>query len=108
MIGAYTAPGDRRIQGLLVPTGIGRIAFNPWVSDRISASSSHRNLTATSVASVGANIQGDIEVVDPETEATMLHIEGIGFKPTLPPSAEDDHAMYTKWSWGSSESRRAA
>jgi len=100
MIGAYTAPGDGRLRSLFVPTGIGRIALNPWVADRINASSSQVDFISTSVASAGTNIQGDIEVFDPETKATMLHIEGIGFKPTFPPSAADDHDMYTKWSWG--------
>jgi acyl transferase domain-containing protein len=100
MIAAYTAPGDGRIQSLLVPTGIGRIAFNPWVADRISESSSQVYFTSTCVAGVSTSIQGDIEVFDPETKATMLHVEGIGFKPTIPSSAADDHAMYTKWSLG--------
>ncbi|KAH8896398.1 putative polyketide synthase [Thozetella sp. PMI_491] len=100
MIGAYTAPGDGRIQSLLVPTGIGRIAFNPWVANRISPSSSQVHFTSTSMASSGTKIQGDIEVFDPTTNATMLHIEGIGFKPTQPPLAADDHAMYTQWSLG--------
>jgi hypothetical protein len=35
-IGAYTALGDRRLRSLLVPTGIARIALNPWVADRIT------------------------------------------------------------------------
>ena len=100
MIGAYTAPGDGRLRSLLVPTGIGRIALNPWVADRINASSSQVDFISTSIASVGTNMQGDIEVFDPETKATMLNIEGIGFKPTFPPSAADYHDMFTKWSRG--------
>ncbi|KIW31320.1 uncharacterized protein PV07_02977 [Cladophialophora immunda] len=100
MIGAYSAPGDGRLRSLLVPTGIGRIALNPWVADQIDALSSEVDFISTTVASVGTNLEGDIEIFDPETKATMLHIEGIGFKPTFPPSAEDDHNMYTKWSLG--------
>ena len=101
MIGAYTAPGDGRIQSLLVPTGIGRIALNPWVADRMNASTHQVNFISTSLpSSVGTSMEGDIEVFDPETGATMLHVEGIGFKPTSPSSAADDHNMYTQWSWG--------
>ncbi|OAG36753.1 hypothetical protein AYO21_09026 [Fonsecaea monophora] len=100
MIGAYAAPGDGRLRSLLVPTGIGRIALSPGVADHINASSSQVDFISTTVSSTGTNLQGDIEVFDPETKATMLHIEGIGFKPTIPPSAEDDHHMYTQWSFG--------
>ncbi|OAP54232.1 hypothetical protein AYL99_11333 [Fonsecaea erecta] len=100
MIGAYAAPGDGRVRSLLVPTGIGRIALSPWVADHINNSASHVNFISTIAASAGTSLQGDIEVFDPETRATMLHIEGIGFKPTFPPSPEDDHDMYTKWSLG--------
>lgn len=98
-IGAYTAPGDRRLRSLLVPTGIARIALNPWVSDKIHVLSSQVNFISTSAASVGNTVEGDIEVFDPETEATMLHIEGLSFKPFSPPSAADDHEMFSKWDW---------
>ena len=100
MIAAYAGPGDGRIQSLLVPTGIGRIALNPWVADRINVSPSQVDFTSTSVSTVGTSMRGDIEVFDPETNATMLHIESIGFKPTFPPSAADDHHMYTQWRMG--------
>ncbi|EXJ69156.1 uncharacterized protein A1O5_08091 [Cladophialophora psammophila CBS 110553] len=100
MIGAYAAPGDGLLRSLLVPTGIDRIALNPWVAHWINDSSSQVDFISTNLSSVGTNMQGDIEVFDPETKTTMLHIEGIGFKPTFPPSAADDHDMYTKWSWG--------
>ncbi|EAW13520.1 putative polyketide synthase [Aspergillus clavatus NRRL 1] len=99
-IGAYTAPGDRRLRSLLVPTGIDRIALNPWVADRIHPLSSQVEFISTSAASVGNTVAGDIEVVDPETEATMIHIEGLSFKPFSPLSAADDHGMFSKWSWG--------
>jgi acyl transferase domain-containing protein len=99
-IGAYTAPGDRRLRSLLVPTGIERIALNPWVADRIHALSSQVEFISTSAASVGNTVEGDIEVFDPETDATMIHIEGLSFKPFSPPSAADDHEMFSKWSWG--------
>ncbi|KAI1374307.1 putative polyketide synthase [Hypoxylon crocopeplum] len=99
-IGAYTAPGDRRLRSLLVPTGIDRIALNPWVADRIHALSSEVDFISTSAASVGNTVMGDIEVFDPETEATMIYVEGLSFKPFAPPSAADDHEMFSKWSWG--------
>ena len=103
MIAAYTAPGDGRIQSLLVPTAIGRIALNPWVTDRMSVASHQVNFIATSLPGrAGTSMQGDLEVFDPETGATMLHVEDIGFKSTSPSSAADDHNMYTQWNWGPS------
>ncbi|XP_044718107.1 polyketide synthase dehydratase domain-containing protein [Hirsutella rhossiliensis] len=99
-IGAYTAPGDRRLRSLLVPTGISRIALNPWVSDKLHALSSQVNFISTCAASARNSVEGDIEVFDAETDATMLHIEGLSFKPFSPPSATDDHEMFSKWDWG--------
>ncbi|ETS80412.1 hypothetical protein PFICI_07941 [Pestalotiopsis fici W106-1] len=98
-IGAYTAPGDRRLRSLLVPTGIARIAFNPWVAGHINGSSKQIDFISTSAASVGNGVEGDIEVFDPESGATMLHIEGLSFKPFSPPTAADDHEMFSKWEW---------
>ncbi len=96
-------PATDVLRSLLVPTGIDRIALNPWVADRIHALSNHLDFISTSAASVGKTVEGDIGVFDPETEATMLHIEGLSFKPFAPPSAADDHEMFSKWSWGQIE-----
>ncbi|KAI5274298.1 hypothetical protein E4T47_02663 [Aureobasidium subglaciale] len=96
-ISAYTAPGDRRLRSLLVPTGIGRIAFNPWIASRIHSLSDDLGYTATS--SRGGRPAGDIEVFDPETRAPLIHIEGLSFKPFSPPTAADDHQMFSKWTW---------
>ena len=30
----------------------------------------------------------------------IIHTEGLSFKPFSPPSAADDHEMFSKWSWG--------
>lgn len=98
-IGAYTAPGDRRLRSLLVPTGINRIALNPWVSDRIHVLSTSVNFTSTSAASIGNTVEGDIEVYDADSSANLLQVEGLSFKPFSPPSAADDHEMFSKWDW---------
>lgn len=36
---------------------------------------------------------------DPESGATMIHIEGLGFNPFSAPSAADDHDMFSEWGW---------
>ncbi|KAI5251227.1 hypothetical protein E4T42_04483 [Aureobasidium subglaciale] len=79
-ISAYTAPGDRRLRSLLVPKGIGRVALNPHEFKR-------------------SRPAGDIEVFDPETRAPLIHIEGLSFEPFSPPTAADDHQMFSKWTW---------
>lgn len=108
-IGAYTALGDRRLRSLLVPTGIARIALNPWVADRISASSNQLvGFISTSAASVGNAVEGDIEMFDPESGATMIHIEGLSFKPFSAPSVADDHEMFSKMGMGTDQRRPSA
>lgn len=98
MIAAYTGAGSGRMHSLLVPTGIARIALNPWVAAK--ATPPQLSFTSTSITTGSTSMSGDIEVFDPDTNATMLHVEGIGFKPTIPPTAEDDHLMYTQWRMG--------
>ena len=102
-IGAYTAPGDRRLRSLLVPTGIDRIALNPMLTFRNPDTSEVTNdsvrFVSTSAASVGKTVEGDIEVFDPESGATMINIEGLSFKAFSPASADDDHQMFSKWEW---------
>ena len=56
---------------------------------------------SSSAASVGQKVEGDIEVFDPITKTTMLHIEGLSFKPFMPPSATADHEMFCRWRWSS-------
>jgi acyl transferase domain-containing protein len=100
-IGAYTAPGDRRLRSILVPTGCDRIAINPCVSNQGYIPSSQLNFSSRSSADVGVAVSGDIEVFDAETNTTLVHVEGLCFKPFAPPSALDDHEMFSKWTWGS-------
>ena len=102
-IGAYTAPGDRRLRSLLVPTGIDRIALNPMLTFRTPDTAEVANdsvkFISTSAANVGKTVEGDIEVFDPESGATMINIEGLSFKAFSPASADDDHQMFSKWEW---------
>ncbi|KAI9163910.1 putative polyketide synthase [Paramyrothecium foliicola] len=97
LIGAYTAPGDRRLRSIFVPTGCDRIALNPKVAGQL-APSHHVEFHAISTA-VGSTISGDIDVFEPELNSTIVQVEGIRFKPFSPPSPEDDHEMFSKWSW---------
>jgi acyl transferase domain-containing protein len=102
-IGAYTAPGDRRLRSLLVPTGIDRIALNPMLTfrkpDTNEGANDSAKFVSTSAASVGKTVERDIEVFDPETGVTMINIEGLSFKAFSPASADDNHQMFSKLVW---------
>jgi acyl transferase domain-containing protein len=96
-IGAYSAPGDRRLRSLLVPTRIDRIALNPSLAVRAPSAV---GFNSTSVENVKNSIGGNIEVFEPASRATILQVEGLSFKPFSPPTAADDRKMYSKWTWG--------
>ncbi|KAI3325573.1 putative polyketide synthase [Xylariaceae sp. AK1471] len=98
-IGAYCAPRDRRLRSLLVPTHIDRIALNPRLAMEASEAGNAHFLSTTLEAGM-FKVGGDIEVFAPETRATILHIEGLAFKPFSPPTAADDHLMFNEWTWG--------
>ncbi|KAI0417175.1 polyketide synthase [Xylaria grammica] len=108
IIAAYSSPGDKRLRSLHVPTNIDRIAIVPSLCatlyeqgiDKIHFNSSTRVPTSNA-------IRGDIEAFTtadgsmPGGERTTLfQVEGITFKPFTPPSAADDHRMFSKWAWG--------
>jgi hybrid polyketide synthase/nonribosomal peptide synthetase ACE1 len=98
-IGAYCAPRDRRLRSLLVPTHIDRIALNPRLAMEASVAGNAHFLSSTLEAGM-FKVGGDIEVFVPETRDTILHIEGLAFKPFSPPTAADDHLMFNEWTWG--------
>ncbi|KAF1848288.1 putative polyketide synthase [Cucurbitaria berberidis CBS 394.84] len=96
-IGAYSAPGDRRLRSLLVPTQIDRIALNPNLARKAPAVV---GFNSTSLDAVKNSIGGNIEIFEPTSRSTILQVEGLSFKPFSPPTAADDRKMYSKWEWG--------
>ncbi|RYP45940.1 hypothetical protein DL768_007780 [Monosporascus sp. mg162] len=107
VICAYSSPGDKRLRSLHVPTHIRRIAIVPSLCaalygqglDQVHFNSFMRSSTSEAIG-------GDIEVFTPDNStagserATIFQVEGIIFKPFTPPSAADDHLMFSKWVWG--------
>lgn len=106
-IGAFMTPGDGRLRSLLVPTGIDRIAVNPQAAVRADKSG-QVGFNAATFGADDSRIGGDIEVFtaddddddDDADRATVLQIEGLAFKPFSPPTAADDHLMFSEWTWG--------
>ncbi|GKT48775.1 lovastatin nonaketide synthase mokA [Colletotrichum spaethianum] len=107
VIGAYSSPGDKRLRSLHVPTSIERVAVVP----SLCASLYNKSLGSVSFnssvrTSTSEAIGGDIEVFVPASDtlsqerATLFQVDGIVFKPFTPPSAADDHRMFSKWVWG--------
>ncbi|KAG6012888.1 putative PKS/NRPS-like protein biosynthetic cluster [Claviceps pusilla] len=112
VIAAYSSPGDKRLRSLHVPTRIERVALVP----SLCASLYHEGVAEVCFNSfvrppAGDAIGGDIEVFCPEDASAVHHlsskpattifqVEGITFKPFTPPSAADDHHMFSKWVWG--------
>ncbi|KAL0941432.1 beta-ketoacyl synthase domain-containing protein [Colletotrichum truncatum] len=107
IIGAYSSPGDKRLRSLHVPTSIERVAVNPFLCASLYKQSLSTVFFNSSVRnSTSDAIGGDIEVFAPATDgitdnrSTLFQVDGIMFKPFTPPSAADDHQMFSKWIWG--------
>lgn len=91
--GANSAPGEKRLRSLIIPTTIGRVAFNPWLSRRSNASLEQLGYHSSAV--------GDpINVFDPRDMSTICQIEDIAFQSIIPPSSKNDREVFSKWVWG--------
>jgi acyl transferase domain-containing protein len=99
-ISAYCAPGDGRLRSLHVPTSIGRIAVNPWLSAVTSASTDEVLFNAFISKDEGDSIGGEVEVFNASDRSIMVQVEGISFKPFSPPTSADDKPLFSKWVWG--------
>lgn len=98
IMGAYSAPGDKRMRSLYVPVHIDRIALSPWAC--MNAKGDVR-YNAANTYDKGDLLAGHVEVFDEaNNKAVLYQVENLLLKPLLPPSAAEDHVPFTKCVWG--------
>lgn len=98
IMGAYSAPGDKRMRSLYVPVHVDRIAVNPSAC-LSSAGQVHYN--ASNTYDKGDFLAGHVEVSSEDGENSVLfEVENLLLKPLLPPSAAEDHMPFTHCVWG--------
>ncbi|XMA10253.1 hypothetical protein WAI453_003044 [Rhynchosporium graminicola] len=93
--GANSAPGEKYLRSLVIPTSIGRVALNPWLAQRANSNSAIEELGYHSSA-----VGDPIHMFTLEDRATVCQIEDIAFRPIAPASSKDDHEVFAKWVWG--------
>lgn len=86
---AYSAPGDKRLWSLFVPTNIGTIRVNPAVCAL--------TLTSGSQVPVHARLDGEsesfsasIDLLSGDSRQSMIQVEDLLIKPFAPATEADD------------------
>lgn len=102
VIGAYSAPGDRRLRSLYVPTHIDRLAVVPSLCRAAAEDGVVEALGFDTLNTYdrGDHLSGDIVVFDDETKTTLFQVDNIVFQPLSPPTPATDHRLFSRWVWG--------
>jgi hybrid polyketide synthase/nonribosomal peptide synthetase ACE1 len=94
---AFSSPGDERLWGIYVPTGIKRISINPSLAV-FPAGKEAQWPWQTSVTSGPEAIPvADIEVFADNGKDVMLEIEGIKLVPLSAASADNDEHLFSSF-----------
>lgn len=103
VIGACSAPGDRRLRSLYVPTHIARVALVPGLclAAEEEGRGGGKELAFETVNKYdrGDFLSGDIVVGD-AGRTTLFQVDGIMFKPLTPATPAMDHRLFSRWVWG--------
>lgn len=103
IMGAYSAPGDKRLRAIYVPVHVDRIVLDPTLcASTLETSADHSvNFNTVNTYDKGDVLAGDVEVFDSNNDRAVLYqVENLLLKPLSPPSAAEDHPAFTKTVWG--------
>ncbi|KXH44578.1 beta-ketoacyl synthase domain-containing protein [Colletotrichum nymphaeae SA-01] len=103
IMGAYSAPGDKRLRSIYVPVHIDRISLVPSLCASVAESDSapivHFNTANT--YDKGDVLAGDATVFSSDDDKQVLYrIENLLLQPLSKPSEAEDHKAFTKTVWG--------
>ncbi|KXH63779.1 beta-ketoacyl synthase domain-containing protein [Colletotrichum salicis] len=103
IMGAYSAPGDKRLRSIYVPVHIDRISLVPALCASVAESDSapvvHFNTANT--YDKGDVLAGDATVFSSGNDKQVLYrIENLLLQPLSKPSEAEDHKAFTKTVWG--------
>ncbi|KAK2051561.1 polyketide synthetase [Colletotrichum caudatum] len=103
---AYAFPGDTRLQGIFLPTGIDCVRFNFGMLGRVTAgtllpfrSSVPLGLEDDLGSGEGAAVGGDVDVFSEDGRFAMIQLQGLRTKPLSPPSAATDLHIFSEVMW---------
>ncbi|KAF1922660.1 uncharacterized protein M421DRAFT_10366 [Didymella exigua CBS 183.55] len=102
IMGAYSAPGDKRLRSIYVPVHIDRITVVPalCVSTADSDSAPIVHFKTTNTYDKGDVLAGDATVFAAGNDKRVLYrIENLLLKPLSKPSEAEDHKAFTKTVW---------
>lgn len=103
---AYCYPGDTRLQGISLPTGIDCIRFNyGMLSEAARPGCQLPFLSCTAfegddvLGGVGGDVGGDVDVFSEDKRFALIQLQGLHTKPLSPPSAATDLQIFSEMEW---------
>ena len=98
---AYCFPGDTRLQGIHLPTGIDSIRFNFESVSHIGPGVQlpFRSSVPLGDEDITADVGGDVEVFSEDGRFTVIQLQGLHTKPLSPPSAASDLHIFSQVVW---------
>ncbi|KAI6355345.1 copper-binding transcription factor [Pyricularia grisea] len=103
---AYCYPGDTRLQGISLPTGIDCIRFNYGMLSQAARPGSQlpfMSFTAFEgddvLAGAGSDVGGDVDVFSEDKSFALVQLQGLHTKPLSPPSAATDLQIFSEMEW---------
>ncbi len=95
---AYSAPGDKRLWSLFVPTAIGTIRVSPEVCALLPISGTQVPVCAT-LNSESESFSASIDIFSEDGQQSMIQVEDLVIKPFAPATEADDRRLfsYTKF-----------
>lgn len=103
IMGAYSAPGDKRLRSIYVPVHIDRITLVPVLCASVADSDSAPIVQFRTINTYdqGDYLAGDVTVFSEENDKSVLYrVENLLLKPLSKPSPSEDHRAFTKTVWG--------
>nr|XP_036581666.1 beta-ketoacyl synthase domain-containing protein [Colletotrichum truncatum]KAF6790109.1 beta-ketoacyl synthase domain-containing protein [Colletotrichum truncatum] len=104
IMGAYSAPGDKRLRSIYVPVHIDRITLVPALCAAALESGSPEHavrFNTTNTYDKGDVLAGDVTVSSAiDNNQVLYRVENLLLKPLSKPSASEDHRAFTKTVWG--------
>lgn len=100
ILAAYCFPGDTRLEGIYLPTGIDCIRFNfAHCVEQLIPGAQLPFWASVPLTDDSQDVGGDVDVYSQCGRFTLIQLQGLHTKPLYPPSAATDLHLFSETVW---------
>lgn len=103
---AYCYPGDGRLWSVHLPTSIKKIRINPALCETSAGLESVLHFKSTITSGGSIQIEGDVELYEPNRANAIMHLEGLHTKSLGHATAGNDRTLFLETVWDIAEPSR--